>query len=133
MSHPNHQVARKFFTALFSGDLRDDLLAPGMTAWTTLGPIDKANYQGGVKALASLFVGGLNHTIDSLTAEEDRVAAEIRSSGRFADGDVYENVYVFMLRIRDGRVASVAEHMNPDPVVKKILPRMQALMAKAAG
>jgi ketosteroid isomerase-like protein len=133
MSHPNHQVARKFFAALFSGDVRDELLAPGMAAWTTLGPVDKASYQGGVKTLASLFVGGWDHTIDSLTAEEDRVAAEVRSSGRFADGDVYENRYVFMLKIRDGRVASVAEHFNPDPVVKKILPRMQASMAKAAG
>jgi uncharacterized protein len=133
MSHPNHQIARKFFAALFAGDIRDELLAPGMTAWTTLGPIEKANYQGGVKMLASLFVGGFNHTIDSLTAEEDRVAAEIRSKGTFPDGDTYENFYVFLLRIRDGRIASVAEHFNPDPVVKKILPRIQAAMAKASG
>jgi hypothetical protein len=68
-----------------------------------------------------------------LTAEEDRVAAEIRSNGRFTDGDAYENVYVFVLRIRDGRIAFVAEHFNPDPVVKQILPRIQAAMAKAAG
>jgi ketosteroid isomerase-like protein len=133
MSHTNHELARKFFAALFSGDIRDELLTPGMTAWTTLGPVDKASYQGGVKALASLFVDGFNYTIDSLTAEEDRVAAEIRSNGKFADGDAYENVYVFVLRIRDGRIASVAEHFNPDPVVKKILPRIQAVMAKAAG
>jgi uncharacterized protein len=98
-----------------------------------LGPIEKANYQGGVKMLASLFIDGFNHTIDSLTAEEDRVAAEIRSKGTFSDGDTYENVYVFLLRIRDGRIASVAEHFNPDPVVKKILPRIQAAMAKASG
>jgi len=133
MSHPNHQVARKFFAALFSGDIRDELLAPGMTAWTTLGPVEKATYQGGVKVLASLFTDGFNYTIDSLTAEEDRVAAEIRSNGRFTDGDAYENVYVFVLRIRDGRIAFVAEHFNPDPVVKQILPRIQAAMAKAAG
>ena len=75
----------------------------------------------------------VNYTIDSLTAEEDRVAAEIRSNGTFADGDTYENIYVFILRIRDGRIASVAEHFNPDPVLKKILPRLRAAMAKAAG
>ena len=133
MSHPNHQIARKFFAALFGGNIPDELLAPGMTAWTTLGPVDKASYQGGVKMLASLFVGGFNHTIDSLTAEEDRVVAEIRSNGKFPDGDTYDNVYVFVLRIRDGRVASLAEHLNPDPVVKKVLPRIQAAMAKASG
>jgi uncharacterized protein len=133
MSHPHHQLARKFFAGLFSGDIQDELLAPGMTAWTTLGTVDKAGYQGGVKALASLFIGGFNYTIDSLTAEEDRVVAEIRSNGKFPDGDAYENVYVFVLRVRDGRIASVAEHLNPDPVVKKIMPRMQALMAKTAG
>ena len=133
MSHPHHQVARKFFAGLFSGDIPDELLAPGMTAWTTLGTVDKATYQGGVKVLASLFIGGFNYTIDSLTAEEDRVVAEIRSNGKFPDGGGYENVYVFVLRIRDGRVASVAEHLNPDPVVKKIMPRMQALTATTEG
>jgi ketosteroid isomerase-like protein len=133
MSHPNHELARKFFAALFSGDIRDELLVPDMTAWTTLGTVDKASYQGGVKLLVTLFTDGFHYTIDSLTAEEDRVVAEIRSNGKFADGDVYENTYVFVLRIRDGRIASVAEHMNPDPVVKKIMPQMQAAMAKAAG
>jgi uncharacterized protein len=133
MSHPNHQVARKFFAGLFGGNIGDELVTPDMTAWTTIGSVDKAGYQGGVKMLVTLFTNGFNYTIDSLTAEDDRVAAEIRSKGTFADGDTYENVYVFILRIRDGRVASVAEHMNPDPVVKKIMPRLQAAMAKASG
>ena len=132
MSHANHHIARKFFAALFAGNIGDELLTPDMTAWTTLGPIDKAGYQGGVKMLVSLFTDGMKYTIDSLTAEDDRVAAEIRSKGTFPDGDTYENVYVFVLRIRDGRVATVAEHMNPDPVVKKILPRLQAAMGNAA-
>jgi ketosteroid isomerase-like protein len=133
MSHPNHQVARKFFAALYSGDLRDELLTPDMTAWTTLGPMEKANYQGGVKMLLTLFAGGINHTIDSLTAEEDRVAAELRTKGTFLDGDTFENTYIFLLRIRDGRIASVAEHFNPEPVLTKIVPRIQAAMAKASG
>jgi ketosteroid isomerase-like protein len=135
LAHPNHQIARKFFAALFSGNITDDLLTSDMSAWTTLGPMDKVAYQGGVKAVMSLFAvppASVTYTIDALTAEDERVAAEIRSKGTFTDGEGYEMNYVFVLRIREGRIASVAEHFNPVPVMEKIFPRMQPAMAKAS-
>ena len=134
LAHPNHQIARKFIAALFSGNIPDDLLTPDMRAWTTVGPLlDKAAYQSGVKQVMSLFAatGGATYTIDALTAEDDRVAAEVRSKGTLSDGEPYENNYVFVLRIRDGRVAAVAEHFNPIPAMEKIFPRMQPATAKA--
>jgi len=131
MTHANHQLAQKFFAALSSGNVPDELLTADMTAWTTTsGTTDKARYQGGIKMLASIFSGGLAYTVDSLTAEEDRVAAEVQSRGTLLNGDVFHNVYVFLIRIRNGRIASVAEHFNPAPVTEKILPLLQVAMSK---
>lgn len=131
MSRSPHDIARAFFTALSAGDLPDDLLTPDMTAWTTTrGPSTKAAYQGGVKMFGGLFDGGLQYSVISLTAEEDRVAAEVRSRGLLRSGVEFENAYAFILRIRDGRIASVAEHFNPAPVEQHIRPLLQATASK---
>jgi uncharacterized protein len=130
MSTENHLIARAFFAALSAGRVPDELLTPDMTAWTTTsGEFDKARYQGGVQLLASLFPAGYAYTVDSLTGEEDRVAAEVHAEGVLSTGEPFANRYVFMLRIRDGRVASVAEHFNPGPVRDKLAPLIQAAMA----
>lgn len=133
MSNPSHALVRKFFAALSSGNVPDELLAPDMTAWTTTsGAADRARYQGGIKMLSSITSGGLAYTVDSITAEDDRAAAEVHSEGKLVNGETFKNVYVFVFRIRDGRIASVAEHFNPQPVEQKIIPLFKAMMAKAA-
>lgn len=132
MPHPNHQIARGFFDALSKGSLPDELVTPDMTAWTTTSPTaPRERYQGGIQMLAAISNGGLSYAIDSLTAEDDRVVAEVQSSGTLSNGEAFHNAYVFVLHIRDGRIAHIAEHFNPDPVREKIVPLMQALMAKA--
>ncbi|MFT3966950.1 MAG: nuclear transport factor 2 family protein [Sphingobium sp.] len=135
MTGTSHQIARDFFSALTSGQPPVHLLADDMTAWTTSSGTDQPRdkYAGGIQMLASLFQGGLQYSIDSLTAEEDRVAAEVRAEGILVNGDIFRNRYVFLFRIRDGQIASVAEHFNPDPVREKIIPLLQAAMAKQAG
>jgi ketosteroid isomerase-like protein len=133
MTNGNHQIVREFFSALASGNLPDSLLTADMTAWTTTsGTSPREKYQAGMKLLQALFEGGLAYTIDSLTAEDDRVAAEVRSRGKLLNGQDFHNTYVFMFRIRDGRIASVAEHFNPAPVREQIEPLMRAAMAKRA-
>jgi uncharacterized protein len=132
MTAVNHGVAREFFAALSGGQLPDSLLTPDMAAWTTSsGAMEKSRYQAGVKLLASVFSRGLTYTVDSLTAEADRVAAEVKAHGTLIDGADFRNTYVFILRIRDGLIASVAEHFNPIVVREKIVPLMQAAMAAA--
>lgn len=127
MSRSNHQIVRDFFAVLSAGDLRDELFTDDATFWTnSSGPSERSKYQGGVKLLQSLFEGGLRYRVDSLTAEEDRVAAEAYGEGRLKNGLDYQNRYVFMFRIRDGRIASVAEYCDPSLVREKILPLFQA-------
>ena len=133
MTADSHRIARQFFEALSAGDLPDALLTEDMQAWTTSSGVwsDRARYQGGVRMLRTLFRGGITYEIDSLTAEQDRVAAEVHAHGELVDGQPFENTYVFVLRLRDGRIASVAEHFNPIPVEQKLRPLILAAMSKA--
>ena len=134
MTRSNKDIAAAFFAALSVGALPDEMLTEDMAAWTTTsGTMPRQRYQGGVKLLQSLFPAGLTYTVDSLTAEDDRVAAEVQSKGTLSTGEDFHNIYIFLLRVRDGRIASVAEHFNPTPVREKIAPLMQAAMAKMAG
>lgn len=135
MTQAAHDIANRFFAALSAGSLPDDLLTDDMTAWTTSSGENcaKAKYQGGVRLVGSIFEGGATYIVDSLTAEDDRIAAEVHAYGTLVDGQVFENKYVFILRIREGKIASVAEHFNPGPVIEKLVPLIQTALAKARG
>ena len=132
MSQKNHQLVRDFFRALASGSLSEDLLTGDMTAWTlTGGESDKAKVQGGVNLLATIFGGTLSYHIDAITAEQDRAVAEARSTGTLVNGEAFTNSHVFCFRIRDGRIAHVAEYMDPRVVNAQLLPLMKTVMSSA--
>jgi ketosteroid isomerase-like protein len=138
MANTTHQFARDFFASFFTGTIKAEYLTDDFSAWTTLGPMDKASYLGALKQVISLFAGGkgsFSPVIDHITAEGDRVVVEVHSKGTFTDGEGYEMTYVFVLKLRDGKVAWLAEHFNPLPVLEKMLPRMQqapGTLAKAS-
>jgi uncharacterized protein len=130
----NYQIARGYFAAVTAGELPDALLTPDMTAWiTTGGTMDKASYQHVIRLLAAMCVEPIAFTIDSLTADEDRVVAEARSQAVLTSGEEYRNTYVFVFRIRDGRIASIAEHYNALIVEEKLMPLMAEANARLAG
>jgi ketosteroid isomerase-like protein len=43
------------------------------------------------------------------------------------DGQEYANTYVFSLRVRDGRIAWIAEHFNPLIAQEKLYPLAASL------
>ena len=123
-------LVRAFFEAVTAGDLPDRLLTPDMRGWTThQGDMDKAAYQHVVHLLAEISSEPLAFTIDAITIEDDRAAAEARSKGTLIDGTEYANTYVFTFRFREGRISSVAEHYNALIVEEKMMP----LLAGPAG
>ncbi len=129
MVRTGRQLVEDFFAAVTAGELPNSLLAPGMTAWmTTQGSMDKAAYQDAIRLLAKMSARPLAFTINSITAEEDRVVAEARSEGTLINGEDYKNTYVFVFRIRDGRIASVAEHFNALIVQEKMMPLVRMLV-----
>jgi ketosteroid isomerase-like protein len=135
MSTFNHALIRRFFADLSSGTLSDELLADDLTVWSSssgsTGP-GKAKYQFAIKLLQSLFPAGLAYEVVSLTAEADRVAAEVHAHGSLANGERYENSYVFLFRIRAGQIASIAEHFNVLTVQEKLMPLLSEALSKLA-
>jgi ketosteroid isomerase-like protein len=128
MTEANKDLARAYFAAVTAGELPDALLTADMTAWTTTqGPLDKATYQGLIRILARMCAQPLAFTIDALTAEGDRVVAEARSEGVLVNGQPYGNTYVFVFKIRDGRIAWIAEHFNALIVQETLIPLMATL------
>ncbi|MBY0400906.1 nuclear transport factor 2 family protein [Myxococcota bacterium] len=56
---------------------------------------------------------GIQPEILNLTAEADRVAAEVRIRGISAHtGAAYDNLYAFFFWIRDGVIAEIHEHLD---------------------
>jgi len=128
----NHQLAQAYFAAVSAGELPDGLLTPDMTAWTTTqGVIDKAQYQKMIRLLASVCEQPIAFTIQSLTAQEDRVVAEARSAATLINGQQYRNNYIFVFRIRDDRISSIAEHFNPLIVNEQLMPAINMFLARA--
>jgi ketosteroid isomerase-like protein len=128
MSHPNYALAEAYLAAVTAGDLPDSLLTDDMTAWlTTQGPISKAAYQGAIRLFARMAQSPIRFTVDALTAEDDRVVIEAHSQATLINGEEYGNTYVFSLRVRDGRIAWIAEHFNPLIAQEKLFPLIASL------
>jgi uncharacterized protein len=124
----SRRLVNEFFAAVTAGDLPDSLLTADMKAWTTTqGAMGKAAYQHLIRLLAKISLKPLIFTIDSITAEDDRVAAEVHSQGTLISGEEYANTYVFVFHVRDGRIASVAEHFNALIVHEKMVPLVRRL------
>lgn len=128
MTSASHQIVHAFFAAVTAGELPDSLLTPDMKGWiTTQGSMDKAAYQRVIRLLAQMTARPLEFTIDSITAQDDRIVAEVHSQGTLINGEDYANTYVFVFRIRDGKIASVAEHYNALIAQEKLVPLMVEL------
>ena len=56
--------------------------------------------------------GGIAFTVHALTAEGDRVAAEVESYAPLVNGKVYNNHYHMLFEIRDGKIAVVKEYAD---------------------
>jgi ketosteroid isomerase-like protein len=119
----NKDVVRRYFAAVNAGDLTTiaALLDEEVTFWVPPSLPDGVEFVGKAMVL-KLFTesvglydpsAGLSVTIHSLTADEDRVAAELQIRGRAAAGGAeYENWYHFLFRVRDGRITSIREHLD---------------------
>lgn len=126
MTEQTRQLIQAFFAAIGRGDSLAELITEDMGAWTvSSGKTDRERFLGGVKLLGAIFGGSLRYDIDALTVQEDRAVAEVTSHGTLPDGAPFSNVHAFIFRIRDGRIASVAEFMNQLVVEEKIAPLIQ--------
>ncbi|WP_340589009.1 nuclear transport factor 2 family protein [Erythrobacter alti] len=130
MTHPGHEIVRKFFTALEAGHLPEALLTDDFSAWTTTqGELTHEQYASAIPLLAKLTNGTIHFTVDAISAEDDRVVAEVRGKAKLIDGTDYANTYVFVFRMRDNCIRSVAEHFNVQLVMEKLVPLIAKLQS----
>ena len=69
----------------------------------------------------------IRFTVDAMTAQDDRVVIEAHSQATLINGEEYGNTYVFSIRVRDGRIAWIAEHFNALIAQEKLLPLAASL------
>lgn len=120
-----HAIARAFIAASEEGAFPEGLVCDDMVAWTSLqGEHSLKRYRGSLAWMREACGGTLKFTIDAITAQDDRVAIEAHSTATLRNGEAYANTYVFVLRLRDGRIASVREHFNALVVMEKLIPLM---------
>ncbi len=114
----NKKVVEQYFQVQSSGDLLKglDLLAedavwtvPGH--WEMAGSFTKAQMRETMKGLVQ-FEGGLNFTIHSVTAEDDRVAVMTEVDATLRDGRHYHNDIFFLFTVRNGKIQAVTEALD---------------------
>ncbi len=115
----NKQLIRDFFEAFSRGDFGSAFAHVSDSAsWWVPGTLPfsgtktKEQYLQVVNAIARGFPGGLRLTVTGLTAEGDKVAAEVESLGAHVNGKTYNNRYHFLFTVRDGTVQEVKEYMD---------------------
>jgi ketosteroid isomerase-like protein len=115
----NKRLVRRFFEYLSTGDTKAvlDLYADDATDWTAgslafSGRRSKQEVAPLMEGILSAFPEGLRFTIQGITAEGDRVAVEAESWGRHANGKIYNNLYHFLLVVREGKVREFKEYLD---------------------
>lgn len=121
----NKRLVRDTWNAVTAGDIESFLgnLADDVT-WTFFGSHRFAGtFRGKDELLAKLFgplaevlEDGIKVTIDSMTAEDDRVVIEARGEARAKSGAPYNNHYCIVITVADGRIRHVREYLDSELV-----------------
>jgi len=135
MSAANHALVRRFIAAMTEGNIREDLVTEDFHVWIVGHEemADRESYVQGIALLPKVFAGGLPFTIHSLTAEEDRVIAEFSGEGTTMDGEVYRNTYLYLFKVRGGKVCFLAEYLNLDAMRGVLVPAMMKVAGGGSG
>ena len=120
----NKAVATALFTTANSDGFGTALrgLADDATWWTSMGTKTKPEMLEVAAGLASVLAVPIQFEIDTVTAEDDRVAIEARSKADLKNGRRYANKYHFLLRVRDGKIVEVREHCDTHHAIETFGP-----------
>ncbi len=115
----NKAFVKKFLDALSRGDwdFVEDAYAEDVVIWTPGSmPFSGTHTKAGVADvkgwLTGVFPDGLRFTIKAMTAEGERVAVEAESYGKHVNGKIYNNLYHFLMVIRNGKLSELKEYMD---------------------
>ena len=120
-SEENKKIVKSFFESLSSGtNAYLDYYTDESEIWTA-----GQNAIGGrrTKAEVESFADGIlsRFEITSMIAEDDRVAAEVKGDAVHASGQVYQNEYHFLVRLKDNKIIELKEYMDTQLAAKVLL------------
>lgn len=115
----NKAVVRDFFHRLSAGDA-DALLAlyaDDVQCWTAgdlpfSGLHPKEELRAMIEGVVGVFPEGWRFTVKTLTAEDDRVAAEAEVVGKHVSGRTYHQRYHFLFWIRGNKIRRFHEYFD---------------------
>lgn len=84
-------------------------------------------------AIKQVLPHGVDMTILSMTAEEDRVHCEVSGTAKTIDGQSYDNRYHYAFQVRDGKISRFVEYMDTKLVEDLIVPTFQKAGATNIG
>lgn len=118
----NKALVLEFLRRLESGNIDDSLalLSDDATWWVAgkpeqfpvAGTKNKAQLRELLNALVVPMPDGLRMTPSGITAEGSRVAIEVESYGRAANGRLYNNEYHFLFVVEGNLIRSVKEYLD---------------------
>jgi uncharacterized protein len=132
----NLEENKKIAVALFENlsNLKMDAVLDGLAddgRWWVLGgsyfgqSLAKDQFRKQLKALATAVPNGLNLKISRVIAEGDNVVVEAEGNGATSGGKVYNNHYVWVLTLRNGKVQEGKEYMDTLHVLETFGPVMR--------
>jgi ketosteroid isomerase-like protein len=137
MSEQNKQLALKYIHAMDKGDaatmatcLAADMTIDVPNASKFGGPKPRETVIGSTDIFKRLMPNGINFTIHSITAEGDRVLAELESNTTLSNGQPYHNRYVMAFTFADGKIKHVNEYLCSKTVDEVLYPALAPLMAE---
>ena len=119
----NKALVVKFWEAFSAGRMNEvlDLLTDDATWWvggSTLlsGTYTKPAFAKLVEGVAGMAPKGIRVSPKLLTAEGDRVSVEAESYAEISNGRTYQNIYHFMMVVRDGKFSAIREYLDTEHV-----------------
>jgi len=115
----NKRIVRSFFDHLSAGhaDALLALYADDVQCWTAgdlpfSGTHPREELRAMIEGVVGVFPHGWQFSVRTLTAEDDRVAAEAEVSGKHVSGREYRQRYHFLFWIRDGKIQRFHEYFD---------------------
>lgn len=109
-------------TRAFTEALADDVrwTFPGNWSWSGTWAPKTAVLDELLGPLMAQFAGSYRSEADFILAEGDRVVVQAHGHATTTRGDAYDQAYLYIFRIRDGRITEVIEHCDT-ALVERVL------------
>ncbi|EFC86814.1 nuclear transport factor 2 family protein [Parafrankia sp. EUN1f] len=137
MSEQNKEAALTYLKALGRGDavlmdsiLTDDFDTLARGTAKICGRRTREETVAFTGAVPSLFKDGIRFEFESITAEADRVACQLKGYSTLADGRVYNNEYIYLFHVRDGKIYHMDEYIDTKYADETLLEMMDELQVK---